>query len=205
MKSSREGQILGAAVDLWLDPVCPFSWNTARWLADVIGPDLRWHLMSLSVLNEGQALQPPQQKRMNDSRLVGRLMSAIEAELGERAIAAAYFGFGDKYFEAHAPVDEDLATSVLHTVGARTTTTAALKDETLDAAVRSSHDASQQALGMRGGSPMLTVGGSTFFGPVLTSVPEPDARRPLFEAIAVLGSTPAFTQIQRPRGGQAGQ
>ena len=44
----------GPDVTLWLDPVCPFSWNTARWLrsvAQTAGFDVDWQLMSLAVLN----------------------------------------------------------------------------------------------------------------------------------------------------------
>ena len=204
MSSSSHGQTNSAAVDLWFDPVCPFSWNTARWLTDVVGPDLRWHLMSLSVLNEGQTLPPPQQKRMDDSRLVGRLMTAVDAELGQDGLVTAYFDFGARYFEAGAPVDEQLATRVLAAAGTRMTTAAAMLDETLDSAVRRSHELSQDALGMAGGSPMMTVGGSTFFGPVLTAVPDSGSRRPLYDAVVTLASAPQFSQIQRPRSEQTG-
>ena len=44
-------------VTLWLDPVCPFSWNTARWLstaAEKAGLDIEWRLMSLAILNAGR-------------------------------------------------------------------------------------------------------------------------------------------------------
>ncbi|MGA8124133.1 MAG: hypothetical protein WB967_07895, partial [Mycobacterium sp.] len=78
---------------LWLDPVCPFSWNTARWLtaaADKAGFDIEWRLMSLAILNEGRELPPPQRARMEDSRQVGRLMAALHDELGAGLMGRAY-------------------------------------------------------------------------------------------------------------------
>lgn len=193
---------IGTEVTLWLDPVCPFSWNTARWLAgvaDKVGLDVDWHLMSLAILNEGRELPATQQSRMNDSRQVGRLMTALRSELGASGLATAYFAFGEKYFDQSAELDAELVEYVLRTVGARETTAAALSDNVLEVAVLRSHQASQQALGETGGSPMLSIGGHTFFGPVLTSVPEADAGPMLFEAIAALAITPQSSQLQRPR------
>lgn len=189
-------------VTLWLDPVCPFSWNTARWLAGVAhktGFDIDWQLMSLAILNEGRELPPPQQARMNDSRQVGRLMAALRRELGAGGLAAAYFAFGERYFDQSAGLDAGLVDYVLRAAGVRETTAAALSDDALDAMVRQSHQASQEALGEAGGSPMLGVNGQTFFGPVLTSVPEADAALTLFDAVAALAMTPQFSQLQRPR------
>ena len=156
-------------VTLWLDPVCPFSWNTARWLraaADKAGFSLEIRPMNLAVLNEGRELPPPQQARMNDSRTVGRLMAALRDELGADAFSDAYFAFGQLYFDQSAPVDDDdLATSLLRSAGASRTTAAAMTDPSWDPAVRLAHKASQSALGDIGGSPLVTIGGHTVFGP----------------------------------------
>jgi predicted DsbA family dithiol-disulfide isomerase len=188
-------------VTLWLDPVCPFSWNTARWLmdaADKVGFSLELRLMNLAVLNEGHQLPPPQQAHMRDSRKAGRLMAAVRDEAGD-ALVAAYFAFGQLYFDQSASVDGRLVAHVARAAGMPRITAAVLADATWDAAVRQSHEASQQALGDVGGSPLVTIGGHTVFGPVLSAVPDADRTVAVFEAVTALVATPQFSQLQRPR------
>lgn len=191
-----------STVTLWLDPVCPFSWNTARWLkaaAEMAGFAIDWQLMNLAILNEGRELPPPQQARMNDSQRVGRLMAALRDELGQGAIATAYFAFGVEYFDRSRALDDEIVEHVLRAVGARRTTAAAIYDTSLDAVVSRCHQASQEALGEAGGSPLITVDGHTAFGPVLTAVPVADRTLAVFEAVKSLLLTPQFSELHRPR------
>jgi len=102
-RSDRPNRIQGDAV---VRPGVPFSWNTARWLrsvAEAAGVDVDWQLMSLAVLNEGRELPPAQQARMRDSQQVGRLMAAIAREQGAAGWTAAYFAFGERYFDRSEP------------------------------------------------------------------------------------------------------
>ncbi|WP_369829329.1 hypothetical protein [Mycobacterium sp. 852002-51971_SCH5477799-a] len=69
----------------------------------------------------------------------------------------------------------------------------------MDDFIRNQHEAGQRALGETGGSPILQIGGHTFFGPVLTAVPDAEAALALFDAVATLAATPQFARLQRPR------
>lgn len=191
-----------AAVTLWFDPVCPFTWNTARWLhaaAEAGGAAIDWRLLNLAVLNEGRELPAPQQARTADSRRAGRLMAAIRRDLGADALVTAYLTFGEAYFDQSAPVDQALAAKVLAAVGASATTPAVLDDDALDGLVAQSHQAAQDAYGATGGSPLLTINAHTFFGPVFTELPELETVASDFAALVTLSAMPQFTQIERPR------
>lgn len=158
-----------------------------------------WQLMSLAVLNEGRELPAPQQARMRDSQQVGRLMAAIARENGAAGWTAAYFAFGERYFDGSEPLDDSLVAHVLTAAGARDTTAAVTSDASLDEVVRRGHQAAQDALGETGGSPILRIDGHAFFGPVLTALPDVADSIALFDAVATLGAVPQFAQLQRPR------
>jgi hypothetical protein len=122
-------------VTIWLDPVCPFSWNTARWLkavADKTGLAIEWRLMSLAVLNEGREMPPQQQSRMRDSERIGRLMAAIRDQHGNEGLATAYFAFAERYLDQSEPVDDQLVAQVLGAVKSWDVTTDVLSDSSWD-------------------------------------------------------------------------
>lgn len=190
------------AVTLWLDPVCPFTWNTARWLravAERTGLAIDWQLMSLAALNEGQELTPAQRDHMRDSQQIGRLMAAIARDHGAAGWTAAYFDFGERHFEHSQPITDSLVADVVSAAGLADVTPAATADAALDDIVRRAHQDGQDALGETGGSPILRIGERTFFGPVLTALPDADATLALFDAVAALAAIPQFTELQRPR------
>ena len=204
MTDSRNGTYPQTpSVTMWFDPVCPFSWNTARWLVkagEAMDFDVDWQLANLAILNEGRELPPQQQARMADSLRIGRLMAAIRRDTGSAGLSAAYFTFGRHYFDdSPGVVDDALISQVIQSANADDVSPSALEDSSLDELVAKSHAAGQAALGETGGSPIVSLDGHAFFGPVLTAVPTDDQIVPLFTALATLATTSSFTQLQRPR------
>src|SRR5689334_5591429 len=48
-------------VELFFDPVCPWTWATSRWLVEVAarrGIEVVWRSLSLAVLNAGKEIPP---------------------------------------------------------------------------------------------------------------------------------------------------
>ncbi|MCH5645265.1 MULTISPECIES: DsbA family protein [unclassified Gordonia (in: high G+C Gram-positive bacteria)] len=194
-------------IECYVDPVCPFAWATSRWLAMATAarPDVAvtWRQMSLAVLNEGRELDGAHAARIEASRRAGRLFAAAIGP--DESIGDLYMALGRRIHTDPARSAEVLpravAAGALAECGLDTSLAQALDDPSFDDEVRRRHDESQQALGTTGGSPITVVGSHAFFGPVLTSIPDDAESVRLLDALLTVASTPAFSQLERPRSG----
>lgn len=187
-------------VDCYVDPACPFAWATSRWLVGVSerrDVDVTLKQMSLAVLNAGRELETAQVERMDLSLRGGRLLAAA----GDSHFAGLYSELGSRIHFQGSDLDLEVAQAALAECGLNSELAAAMDDPTYDRVVRAAHEASQQVLGERSGSPIVSFDGHAFFGPVLTAIPEAAAADQLFNAALVLGHSDMFSQLQRPRNG----
>ena len=70
-------------MDLWFDPLCPWAWMTSRWALEVSRVrevDVMFHVMSLSVLNEGRDLSPGYRALMDRSWAGARVALAVQQQ-----------------------------------------------------------------------------------------------------------------------------
>ena len=59
-----------SVADFWFDPLCPWAWMTSRWVLEVEkvrNIEVRWHIMSLAVLNEPKLDELPEEYRRMSS------------------------------------------------------------------------------------------------------------------------------------------
>ena len=190
-------------VDVYVDPACPYAWQTSRWLREVeqVRPVVvRWGIMSLAVLNEGNDIPAEWQEAFAQSVRTLRVLVAAEREGGEAALVRTYEalarrnhpeGRGDEFDAVRAEAVEEagLSAAVLE----------AADDLTLDDAVRSSHARAMAAYGEDMGTPLLAVDGVGWLGPVIGRVPLGEDAGVLWDAARVLMSTPGFYELKRRR------
>jgi hypothetical protein len=188
-------------IELYVDPICPFAWVTSRWLkpaGQTVDCRVALRQMSLATLNEGQDVDPGHRAKLNWSKRLGRVFAAATADGGPNAFSELYEALGTRIHNRHEELSHTTVKEALATTSCSPALADVLDDPTWDDAVRTAHRRSQEALGGSGGSPIIAVNGTAFFGPVLTSVPNPDDGAALLEAIIAAATTPGFAVLQRP-------
>src|SRR5918994_2578762 len=106
--------------DLWFDPICPFAWMTSRWLLQVQqvrDVEVRFHVMSLSVLNEDREDIPQRYREMLD-RGWGpvRVVIAAEQKFGNDVVAELYTALGTRIHLHGQDLGRDLYEAALDEV-----------------------------------------------------------------------------------------
>ncbi len=195
-------------VDLWFDPMCPWAWMTSRWMLEVENVrnvHTRFHVMSLSVLNENRDELSDQYKSMMEKGW-GPVRVAIAAEQahGTEALRDLYTALGTRIHLHKAPLDDDLYVTALTEAGLPVELAAAAESTEYDEALRASHHQGMDPVGDEVGTPVIHVPGDdgrpiAFFGPVITPAPKGEAAGRLWDGVLLVGGTDGFFEMKRSR------
>nr|WP_181034129.1 disulfide bond formation protein DsbA [Arthrobacter sp. GMC3] len=183
--------------------MCPFAWVTSRWIGEVEAVrniSVDWHVMSLSVLNEGRDELPERYKEMMDKGWGPvRVIIAAAAAHGDQVIKPLYDAMGT---EIHHNGNKDLTnvvTKALAEVGLPPELAEAATTDANDAALRASHQDGISRVGQDVGTPVVAFNGTAFFGPVITRIPRGEDAGKLWDATVTLAGFPYFFEIKRSR------
>ncbi|HET7406022.1 MAG TPA: DsbA family protein [Mycobacteriales bacterium] len=189
-------------IDFWFDPICPWAWITSRWVLEVEqvrDVTTRWHVMSLSMLNEGRDLSPDYKESMR--RAIGpvRICTAARIECGEEIVLPLYTALGTRFHNRHEPRELDTVKAALADAGLPESLVEAADSEKYDDALRASHDDGMNRVGLEVGTPVIAVGDTAFFGPVVTPIPRGEAAGRLWDGVLLVANTDGFFELKRTR------
>nr|WP_265523219.1 DsbA family protein [Oerskovia sp. JB1-3-2] len=188
--------------DFWFDPLCPWAWMTSRWMGEVEQVrdiEVRWHVMSLSVLNEGRDLPAAYRASMDDGWGPVRVIVAAQAEHGDHVVKPLYDAMGERFHPGGRTDRAAVVAEALAEVGLPAELARYASTDEYDEQLRASHAEGIGRVGEDVGTPVVAFGDVAFFGPVVTPAPRGEAAGRLWDGCVLVASTPGFFEIKRTR------
>ncbi|MGW5100191.1 mycothiol-dependent nitroreductase Rv2466c family protein [Streptomyces sp. NPDC004100] len=199
-------------VDFWFDPLCPWAWMTSRWVLEVEKVrdiEVRWHIMSLAVLNEDRIDELPEEYRemlATKAWQPVRVVTAAWQKHGADVLGPLYTALGTRIHNEGEGPSREAVVAALDEVGlpADLIDYFDQTDFEFDAELRASHKEGIEKVGQEVGTPVIAVPGPdgeqiAFFGPVVTPAPQGEEAARLWDGTLAVASVPGFYELKRSR------
>lgn len=193
-------------IPFWFDPLCPWAWVTSRWLLEVerVRPvHADWRLMSLAHLNliqrKGEGLSEEYLDLMEKAWGPVRVCAAAVEHAGRGVLGRLYTAIGTRCHKQRRRDDPTVITEALQEVGLPDALAAAASSEDFDQLIKNSHDEAFNEVGLDVGTPVLRIGGTVLFGPVIRQIPRGEAAGRLWDGLLLVAGTEGFFELKRSR------
>jgi hypothetical protein len=201
-------------IEFFFDPVCPFAWITSRWIEKVreqTGYKVDWRFISLRILNKDKNYDTDFPAGYEHGHTAGlrmlRVAAAVRADLGPEPIGALYAELSGATFDTE-PNEAyrlslgtvEMVAGALERAGLAASYATATDDPTWDLIIEEETELALSRTGRDVGTPIITFrppDGLSFFGPVISRVPNDADAVPLWNAVTTLASYPGFAEMKR--------
>jgi hypothetical protein len=159
-----------------------------------------WHVMSLAVLNEGKTDLPERYAEfMTQAWGPMRVVIAAEQKFGPAVVGPLYTALGTRFHNEQAPRDRATIEAALAEAGLPVELADAMDSTEYDEALRASHSDGIERVGYEVGTPIITVNGTSIFGPVVSPIPRGEAAAKLWDGVQLVTQTDGFFELKRSR------
>lgn len=184
-----------------IDPLCPWAWQTARWMAEVaaVRPvEVSLRLFSLELL--GSHGDEPLRSPRSRSAAALRTLALARRRAGEPAAGRLYRCLGARIHDEKERATPEVLAAAAHDAGLpQSLVDDALSDETTIADVRADHDLAVEGSGAFGVPTIVLESGRAIFGPVIAVAPRGEAAGDLWDHVRYLVDLDGFFELKRDR------
>ncbi len=191
-----------AIADFWFDPICPWAWITSRWMKEVEqvrGVRTRFHVMSLTYLNQDKSVSEDYRKLLATAWGPVRVCMAAASHHGEKVLDQLYTEIGIRFHNKGLDRSRETLEEALDAAGLPAELAAAMDSPDYDEFIKVSHHAGMDQVGNEVGTPVISVEGIAFFGPVVTPIPRGEAAGRLWDGVRLVAGTEGFYELKRTR------
>jgi hypothetical protein len=192
------------ALDVHIDPMCPYAHQTSVWLRAVRGQrdvTVRWRFFSLEEINRVEGHKHPWERDWSYGWSQMRVGALVRRRHGEDGLDRWYAGVGRAFHEegrrTHVP---DEHRELLDELGlGAALVDEALADPTTGEEVRADHD---EVVGRHGGFGVPTLvfdDGQALFGPVVVPPPLGEEAGRLWDLVVGWRAFPHLYELRRPK------
>ena len=198
---------MSQSVKFWFDVTCPFAWATSRWIKEVEKVrdiEVEFVPMSLAVLNDGRDLDEGYMEMMKAAWGPARVFAKVKTEEPAK-VDELYTVLGTKLHgeeqagKKGSGAYDELIKEALAEVGLDASYADVANTEDVDAQLREFHNEGINSVGDEVGTPIVKLGDTAFFGPVITRIPSGEEAGEIFDAAVRLSEYPYFFELKRTR------
>jgi 2-hydroxychromene-2-carboxylate isomerase len=191
-------------VKFHFDPLCPWAWQTSKWIREVEKVreiEVEWRLFSLEIVNGEADESNPYAEALQNDRDALRTLALVQRAEGNDAAGRLYESLGGRVHEAppESLIDEVIRAALADAALDQAMLDKAVADDSTMDDVRAQHEGAVAEVGAFGVPVIVLPSGKGIFGPVVATAPTGEAAGELWDRVEWLIEQDGFFELKRER------